>query len=51
MFFRISESLFAFSGQNNDNYDDYFLRQAGLYCKARVRSPRVRRIESLFYNL
>ena len=46
MFFRISESFFAFSGQNND----YFLRQAGLYCMARVRLRRVRRTESLLYD-
>ena len=45
MFFRISELFFAFSGQNNDNYD-----QAGHYCMARVRLPRVRRIESLLYD-
>ena len=50
MLFRIGEPFFAFSGQNNDNYDDYFLSQAGLYCMARVRLPRVRRIESLLYD-
>jgi hypothetical protein len=37
MFFGIGESFFAFSEQNDDHNDDYFLHQAWLDCMACMR--------------